>query len=311
MIRDDFLKSWFEYLPLFISEGSPSEDTLRSYHNEISAWLKWCNARNITPFEVNEFQGRLYLRELLSRKYSKATVALKIAACKAFYRVAVKLDVVPQNPFGDIKVDVDKADDTNFVYYSTDEISQFLDIISQDAELTEEVKLRNMCFIMLMAVEGLRVVEVHRMNDEDINFKLGRILIHGKGHDAYIYPCEDTLRVLQDYLSCRALSTPEGKVTPCFVSVSWKSESLRITRAGIRWAVNQILIASKKKKRGSACHALRHSCGTNLYQATKDLRLVQETLRQENPNVTARYAHVVDRINNRSTEKISPFSRGC
>ena len=54
------------------------------------------------------------------------------------------------------------------------------------------------------------------------------------------------------------------------------------------------------------CHVFRHSCGTNLYAATKDLRVVQETLRQRDPKVTARYAHVQQRMDKRYTSSIVP-----
>ena len=45
---------------------------------------------------------------------------------------------------------------------------------------------------------------------------------------------------------------------------------------------------------------------TYLYQETKDLRVVQETLRQRSPKVTAKYAHVHDRMEKRYTGGISP-----
>ena len=51
---------------------------------------------------------------------------------------------------------------------------------------------------------------------------------------------------------------------------------------------------------------LRHSCGTNLYSETKDIRLVQEQLRHSDPKMTARYAHVHERMTNRHTEKLAP-----
>lgn len=56
---------------------------------------------------------------------------------------------------------------------------------------------------------------------------------------------------------------------------------------------------------GLSCHVFRHSCGTNLYAETKDLRLVQDTLRHRDPKVTARYAHLTGRLEHRSTSVIA------
>lgn len=41
-------------------------------------------------------------------------------------------------------------------------------------------------------------------------------------------------------------------------------------------------------------HTLRHSAATRWYQATKDIRAVQELLGHESPTTTARYAGVED-----------------
>jgi len=57
---------------------------------------------------------------------------------------------------------------------------------------------------------------------------------------------------------------------------------------------------------GHSCHTLRHSCGTNLYRSTKDIRLVQKTLRHASPDMTARYAHVSDSAEKRATRNIVP-----
>ena len=80
----------------------------------------------------------------------------------------------------------------------------------------------------------------------------------------------------------------------------------RITRVGIRYVINKALTNAGLKQPGYACHLFRHSCGTNLYQETKDLRVVQETLRQRSPKVTAKYAHVHERMENRVTRGITP-----
>ena len=46
--------------------------------------------------------------------------------------------------------------------------------------------MRDKIIIMLMALEGLRTVEVHRMSVNDINWEMKTIYIHGKGHNDFI-----------------------------------------------------------------------------------------------------------------------------
>lgn len=67
--------------------------------------------------------------------------------------------------------------------------------------------LRDRAMIVLMTLEGLRRVEIHRANVADLEH-LGdaaesRILVHGKGKDAYIYHRPDTLSVIDKYLRAR------------------------------------------------------------------------------------------------------------
>ena len=107
-------------------------------------------------------------------------------------------------------------------------------------------------------------------------------------------------------METRGAIPPENRLTPTIISCSPNNRSGRITRVGIRYVINKALTDAGLKQPGYACHLFRHSCGTNLYQETKDLRVVQETLRQRSPKVTAKYAHVHDRMERRYTRGITP-----
>lgn len=48
------------------------------------------------------------------------------------------------------------------------------------------------------------------------------------------------------------------------------------------------------KRDRAALRATRHTCGTMLYRATKDLRLVQKHLGHARPTTTAIYADVLE-----------------
>ena len=111
-----------------------------------------------------------------------------------------------------------------------------------------------------------------------------------------------------DYLNRRGPVDQEGEVTPTIISFSHRRVGKRITRSGLRKIVNTALEWAGVKYPGHACHALRHSCGTNLYHETKDIRVVQETLRHKSPVMTARYSHVDERMVKRPTKNIAPVA---
>lgn len=302
-----YVEHYFDFLPRYVSNGNPKDETLVAYSREIKFFIGWCNSHRAHPLALKDIHCRLYLRYMIEKNYSQASIGLKLAAAKTFYNIAVKLGLIKNNPCAELRIKPSDTDDTKFKFLTYDKIKYIMKKISDEPD--ELLAKRNLAMFMLMTTEGLRNVEVHRMNDEDINFDMNTIYVRGKGHNDFIYPCNDTIICIKNYLRIRPPIKKDGVLTQTFISVSNQNFGERISRAGIRWAINQILTLSEMKERGYSCHMLRHSCGTNLYQATKDLRLVQETLRHRSPAVTSRYAHVYDRMNRRQTSIISPFSK--
>jgi integrase/recombinase XerC/integrase/recombinase XerD len=167
--------------------------------------------------------------------------------------------------------------------------------------------LRDRVIVVMMMLEGLRRVEIHRANDDDIQESDtgGRILIHGKGKDGYIYPREDVMLLLKQYINKRGDVGRDKDGAPLFVSVT-KSDRPRgrITRIGLSWLIDEIFTNAAINRERLACHALRHTCGAQLYQATRDVKVVQETLRHATIAMAAKYSHVLDRGRARYTQSI-------
>lgn len=304
MTPDYFVEHYMDFLPLYISNGRPREDTLRTYKQHIDAFIDVCRKSNVHPLAMHDFQLRLYVRKLVDTNHSARGVAIRMAAIRAFFGTAHKLKLIRENPCNDIHVSAPFSPDEQFSYFDVKQVQEIFNKIHQDSR--DAFRLRDEAMFLLMACEGLRVVEIHRMNDEDIDWDRATILIHGKGHDGVIYPSEGTMKILDSYLNVRPAPKEENGRTPTFVSFSDRNSCKRLGRNGIRTVMNSILDELGYKKLGVSCHAFRHSCGTNLYAETKDLRVVQETLRQRDPKVTARYAHVQRRMTKRVTNAITP-----
>ena len=173
--------------------------------------------------------------------------------------------------------------------------------------------LRVKAMIALMAVEGLRTVEVHRLSVEDISLmnKQMVILIRGKGHNDPIYPSKFTADYIRDYLARRP--TPVSGVhelTPVFISEGNRGQHKRLSRRSIRREIDAALNLIQAKAPGISCHMLRHTCGTLLYAQTRDIQAVKETLRHKNIEMTSKYAHVQDMMLKRYTEAIPIKKKG-
>ena len=300
-----FIAHFYEYLPRYIAGGAPTADTRDTYELAIRLFLHWCMEQNLHPLsDVHDYQIRIYMEEMRARGYSAATLMIKGAAIRAFYKVAQRLSFIAENPCADLQLRNPQHLDEDYKYLTVDQIKEICEGLAADQNALR--RLRNLLIVYLMGVEGLRVVEVMRLSDEDIDWQRGRIEVRGKGHAGIIYPCEETFQLLKAYIEERGPVPPENRLTPTVISCAHNNPQGRITRVGIRYVINKALTEAGLKQPGYACHLFRHSCGTNLYQETKDLRVVQETLRQRSPKVTAKYAHVHDRMERRYTRGITP-----
>ena len=308
-----FISNYIKFVSMIIANGSPSNDTIESYKKNIDFFLNWCMGQaRVSPFTLKEKHIQLYRRMLFDRRdengkpYSSNTIANRIVAVKAFYQAALKQGIVKENPCEDVKVSKEPFDTLPFAYYTMDEIKEMVTFTKEN--FMEFECYRNLAIIYLMAVAGLRCVEVHRANQEDINWNDFTMVVHGKGHDGVVYLDSNTATVLQEYLDVLARQefTPvkEGMNTPLIVSNATNRMGYRLARNSIRWNINRVLEGSGKKQKGQTCHVLRHSCATALYKNTHDLRVVQDTLRHRSPAITSRYAHVVEQLQHRPTSSL-------
>ena len=296
-----FLSHYKFLLIRYIANGNPSEDTKASYYSTIDAYLKWCRIVNMDPFNIKE-QHLLYYRSMLINQNMKpATVKFKLTAIRRFYYVALKYRLIDENPAEDVHAQRDPDSYMPVIRYITNNQLQLLfDSLNEN----DEVDLRTKTIICLMATEGLRTVEVYRMNISDIDFRNNTIYIRGKGHNDLIYPRPDTMYFLSKYISIRQVDVKANSNIPVFTSLSNNSFGKRLSRRHIRSYIDLALERIGYKTTGNSCHMLRHTCGTLLYSATKDLKAVQEVLRHKSIEMTSRYAHVQDAMLKRYTNAI-------
>ena len=164
---------------------------------------------------------------------------------------------------------------------------------------------RNLAMRLLMARLGLRVSEVvgHEKRSggglrlADVDLTTGKITVRDAKNvqrqgrkkscaGRIVYAANTTLEALRRYWQDRVLII--APTDYFFVT----SRGTGIAPAYIRQMMRRYgeRIGLPEHKRHP--HALRHTCGTELYRQTKDLRLVQTVLGHSSPQVTQIYAHL-------------------
>ena len=257
-VEEIFLDNYEEVLKKYIAGGNPSQDTEKNYFGRIREFLSWCKDNDFKPLRVQEQHIILYRDFLLKNNQKVTTIAAKLTAIRKFYHLAQKFHLIQNNPAEDVKAPRDPdAALIDIPYLSAGKLEYLFHSIPNETEK----ELRDKVIIAFMAIEGLRTVEIHRMNEEDINVERQTILVHGKGKNAMIYPRPDTFALLMRYLESKdrfrmhkykRYGTDE--LTPVFTSTSNNMYGHRMIRQAVRDAVNKWLTMAGLKEKGRAGH---------------------------------------------------------
>lgn len=143
--------------------------------------------------------------------------------------------------------------------------------------------------IGLLVFQGLRTIEAHRLNVEDINFHEKKIYVQGKGYfDSESVPMHpQTSALLQKYLD-----TFKVKSGVLFFSISNGSHNKRLSTRGIRMIVKNIF---KKVGIDRFVHGTRHYFVTTLIREYKgDLTKVMKFSRHKSISTLVVYNDDLD-----------------
>jgi len=135
--------------------------------------------------------------------------------------------------------------------------------------LTEKIKLldkspknsRLKAIISLLLFQGLRQIEIVRLNVSDIDFAQKLLMVKGKGQDDLepvdLHP--QTIKHLREYLRLNKIKS--GAV---FVSFSNHKKNQRLSTRSLRGMVKEILVELKIENKST--HGFRHTFTTKLIQ---------------------------------------------
>lgn len=294
-----------DWLHLDVANGDACSDTLKTYRGNFEAWLTWCRENQVHPRQATVEDIKGWRQDLIAAGAKSSTISLKLTTVRRFYQSAVDRGILESNPAANVRAPRERRPVKEQIkYLSAGEAELLFRAVPKDSEIKS---LRDKAMIGLMALEGLRRVEIVRACVSDIGNDLEglRLLVHGKGKERFIYPREDTARALQEYLTARGSVERDEQGEPLFVQIRKGGTAMgRISRTGVNKVVDHYLRMAGLKREGLSCHALRHTCGALLYQATRDVRAVQETLGHSNIATSAGYAHIIERGKARYTREI-------
>jgi site-specific recombinase XerD len=279
-------KPWREALRTFdrdLAVRSAADSTRRAYANDVGQLAEWATGIKKSPAALRHRDLRRFAAHLSDRGISKAGLARKLAAIRAFYAALVRAGEMNANP-ADL-VASPKRDRKLPRVLSRDEMQRLLDRIPARTPL----EMRDRAMLELAYSCGLRAEEVVSLNVDAPDFEGERLRVEGKGSKTRLVPMgEPAQAALSRYLERGrpALVSPDGEEALLVSKSGRRLHPSDVRRRLQRW-VREAAIAG-----GVSPHAMRHSFATHLLEGGADLRTIQELLGHASLSTTQVYTQV-------------------
>jgi integrase/recombinase XerC len=275
------LRQFLDYIRL---NRNASAHTVAAYQSDLSQFVAFAGDYTgrrdaLEPKHLDLDVIRAFLGDLHRGQRSRATVARKVSAVRAFFRYLRREGLVESDPAA--LVVAPKREQKVPAHLSVDEMSQLLDSPDGSTPLGR----RDRAILELFYASGIRLSELVALDLEDLNLADRVVRVMGKGRKERIVPFNAKAReALRAWLKDRATLT--------------HGDALFLNARGGRLAGRSVQrLVGRYVKRcstrfGISPHALRHSFATHLLQAGADLRAIQELLGHVQLSTTQRYTHV-------------------
>ena len=274
------------------SERNSSAHTIRSYRDDLVAYLMWAERSNVDPIAVTHRQLRRYLADMDRAQYAKSTINRHLSSLKSFFRWLNVAGITENNPASAL-VGPKKPSSLPKTIRSADVealLSVYSAFDSQGCARERSPKeIRDCAVLEFMYASGARISEVSHLKMKDVDLASHRIKVFGKGSKERFVPIHQTaVDAMADYLKGARSQLLNGR----------ESEFFFVSSRGNRYSQDAIRRMFKKAAALAGLspefspHSLRHSFATDLLSGGADLRSVQEMLGHENLSTTQIYAAV-------------------
>jgi site-specific recombinase XerD len=259
-----FDAAFADFLRVDVANGDASVGTMRSYRSEVAVWVAWCGSQGFDPATVTAMHIKRYRQALLEAGYQPITIRWKLTMVRRFYEAARDAGLRTGNPAAGVKPPRVRQATEDFKYLCDDQLARLFDAIPDLDQATgrEKVKrLRNLLMVLMMALQGLRTIEVHRANVEDLTEKGENLvlLVRGKTRDRIAYLRPDMGRRLKEHLALRGKVERDETGTRLFPAVGNHKGGKRLSRRDIRVQTDGHLRKAGLKGPDISNHALRHT----------------------------------------------------
>ena len=281
----DLFQNAFElYLTWLELDKGLSKNTVKSYHSDISQFLKFLFKKKLNNWDsAQSSHFDAWLNQLGAEGLSKQSQSRKFTSIRSFSKFLLSERIIKKD-FSELSYRP-KLDKKLPITLEINEMTQLINVAKSDTIYG----LRDYCIIELMYSAGLRVSELCFLKIEHMNIEDGILRVFGKGSKERIVPLgENAKRALDAYLvRSRPSFVNTNTDTTIFLSRMGKGLSRKTIWYMIKRYSEKALI-----KKAIKPHTMRHSFATHLLEGGADLRSIQDLLGHADISTTQIYTNM-------------------
>ncbi len=294
----DSLDAFEWFLQIDVANGDATRDTVVAYRREVGAYILWCEKNGIDALFAGRDDVERYRESLKNRGMATTTRQSKLSIVRRFYAAAIRHGLLEKNPAEGVRAGKDlTAPEDKMHALGLGALGKLVAGIPGDTL----AGARDRAIVGLMALHGLRRIEVHRLNHENLrndDQSEPFLEVEGKGSKKRrVYLRTDTLAALEAYSHAKfAAKMPlEGAI---FVAHGNNGRGKRLSRQALNVIVDKHLGAATLKRAGVSCHALRHTFGTLSVAGGAKIEHLRDAMGHAKIDTTSIYVRAVERAKN-------------
>jgi integrase/recombinase XerD len=310
----DFATQLSRYLGIYLpGQSGGSMNTVRSYRDTFSLFLKYCNDdQKIPPRKLTlERIDRHLVEEFLlwlenERNCCAGTRNNRLAAIHAFYRyLQFEMPHLLSRIQDILSIPYKKTQQKVMSYLTLDGVKALL----EQPDTGTASGRRDLTMLSLLYDTGARVQELVDLKVEDVRFSTPTVIrLTGKGNKARLVPImAPTEALLKRYLEEHDSNYAAHGGYPLFCN---RMEQ-KLTRAGVNYILKKYLLLAQHTGNASlpesiSPHCLRHSKAMHLLQSGVNLVYIRDLLGHADIGTTEVYARADERFKREALEKAYP-----
>jgi len=269
--------------PTLFDDMDISESTKQDYLARLPQFAGFLHRNGINRNSLLEYKKYLRSRTDLGTAAKNKYLAVARIALKELYRrgaISIDLSLGVKSFEQSLQHKVEGL--------TEQEAEMVCQHLREQPESFKIIRLR--ALVALLMYQGLRQIEIVRLDISDVDLATGRLLVLGKGRDSkqYIYLHPESIKALRTYLRS---SQVRDEAQPLFVSLWGKTQGRRLTTRGLRYIVKELLAKLDIEK---TIHGFRHTFVTTLVKSYKsDLLRVAKYTRHRSTDMLMIYDDAV------------------